>query len=188
MFYDEINNKEVSRCKRKNVSLPLNPDDEALNANGFSRIAEGDMPEYDPSYQTIVSTLSEPVYGIRTRTYTIEDLPLEDVKKQKLAELSTKKNTAKSSGFLVDGVLWDSDEAAWIVYNSLTIAFYTNPSYTVENFKVSEGNWITMTSDIFSKAYAKGNEELQAIFTKYKEKTAAVANALTSEEVAKITW
>lgn len=188
MFYDEINNKAVGRCKRPNVSLPVNPDDEALLANGFSRIVEDPMPEFDPSYQTITESLSDPVDGVRTRSYAVEDLPIDGLKDQKRTEMAAKKNAIRDGGFEVNGVLWDSDYNARTAYNELRFQFFANPAYTVENFKVSEGNWITMTKDAFDVAQTIGTQTIENAFTTYKEKLIEIENAQTAQDVALIAW
>lgn len=85
--------------------------------------------------------------------------------REKLAkQIAIKKNTIRDGGFLVDGVLWDSDFAARGAYSELALKLIRDPEYSTA-WKASDGVWVTMNAEMFAKVTAAGEKHIENAFT-----------------------
>ena len=110
---------------------------------------------------------------------------LADAKAAKLAAIHAEKNRARDGGFIVDGVLFDSDLPARTSYAELAIAMQTDPTLTTR-WKASDGVWVDMTSALFQQVYAAGRAHIEACFAWQEAKEQAVAMATTVAAVEAI--
>ena len=124
------------------------------------------------------------VYPI-ARTAEEESKRLADTKAAKLAAIHAEKNRARDGGFVVDGVLFDSDLPARTSYAELAIAMQTDPTLTMR-WKASDGVWVDMTSVLFQQVYAAGRAHIEACFAWQEAKEQAVAMATTYDDVMAI--
>lgn len=67
--------------------------------------------------------------------------------------IQEKKNKKRDGGFLVDGVLFDSDSAANVAYLNFYTKITQNPSYSTM-WKASKGCWVLMDAAKFAEVYA----------------------------------
>lgn len=110
---------------------------------------------------------------------------LEQAKAAKLAAIHAEKNRIRDAGFLVDGVLFDSDLPARTSYAELAIALQQDPSLTLR-WKASPGVWVTMDAALFAKVYATGRKHLEACFAWQEAQEQALAEAKTTEDAQAI--
>jgi hypothetical protein len=81
-----------------------------------------------------------------------------------LNEIAIQKNELRDSGFLYAGKLWDSDQSARASYTLLTKVFADNPETVIQDWKASDGVWVTMDKPLFDKVFLALNEHLQLAF------------------------
>jgi hypothetical protein len=103
---------------------------------------------------------------------------LEQAKAAKLATIHSEKNRARDGGFMVGGVLYDSDLPARTSYAELAIAMQTDPDLTTR-WKASDGVWVDMTSALFGQVYAAGRAHIEACFAWQEAREREVAAATT---------
>lgn len=153
---------------------------------------------------TFVNDLEEGIYGIHPGVHlwknvqdwlddgnTIEDYQTEP---EKLAiylkgvedKLKREKTTSKDSGILVDGVKFDTDIEARIAYIEFMIKLMQNPSYTVTNWKASEGVWVTMDATLFGKLTTAWEGHLTSLFSFIKAKEIEIKSKTTKEQLDSI--
>jgi hypothetical protein len=122
---------------------------------------------------------------------TIEDFEtpteaLTKAKAEKEKEIAKEKQQAEDNGVTIDGVRYDVDSKALVMYLFIYIACKDNPSFTITNFKASEGTYITMNATVINKIYAAIVPFYSSIITKYKEDKTKIADATTVTQVAAI--
>lgn len=124
------------------------------------------------------------VYPI-ARTAEEESKRLADAKAAKLAAIHAEKNRARDGGFMVDGVLFDSDLPARTSYAELAIAMQQDHAFSTR-WKASDGVWVDMTSVLFGQVYAAGRAHIEACFAWQEAKEQSVATAATYDDVMAI--
>ena len=124
------------------------------------------------------------VYPI-ARTAEEESTRLADAKAAKLAAIHAEKNRARDGGFIVDGVLFDSDLPARTSYAELAIAMQQDPAFSTR-WKASDGVWVDMDATLFQKVYAACRAHIEACFAWQEAKEQAVAMATTYDDVMAI--
>lgn len=107
---------------------------------------------------------------------------LEQAKAAKLAAIQAEKARARDAGFLVSGVLFDSDSAARVAYLELAMRLQAEPVLSTF-WKASDGVWVTMDAALFAQVYASGEAHIAACFAWQADREAEVAAAQTVEEV-----
>ena len=119
------------------------------------------------------------------RTAEEESKRLADTKAAKLAAIHTEKNRARDGGFMVDGVLFDSDLPARTSYAELAISMQQDPAFSTR-WKASDGVWVDMDATLFQKVYAAGRAHIEACFAWQEAKEQSVATAATYDDVMAI--
>lgn len=109
-------------------------------------------------------------------------LPADRLRANLLAEIGARKNTMRDGGFLVDGILWDSDAGARLAYAELAQRLAADPSFTTR-WKASEGQWVTMTAALFAAVYTAGAAHTAAAFAWQEAEEARLA-ATPDEELS----
>lgn len=108
--------------------------------------------------------------------------PAAEVRANLLAEIGARKNTMRDGGFLVDGVLWDSDAGARLAYAELAQRLAADPSFTTR-WKASEGQWVTMTAALFAAVYTAEADHIASAFAWQEAEEARLA-ATPDEELS----
>jgi len=88
---------------------------------------------------------------------------LNDAISAKKSAIQNEKCRVRDAGFEVDGVLYDSDQAARIAYLELADSLVADASYATP-WKASAGVWVTMTASLFAKVKAAGEVHVAAAF------------------------
>ncbi len=102
---------------------------------------------------------------------------LSEVAAAKLAAIQAEKCRVRDGGFLVDGVLFDSDQAARTSYLELALRFQVDPGFSTR-WKASSGVWVTMDATLFSQVQVAGMAHIQAVFAWQEARDAEVAAVL----------
>lgn len=110
---------------------------------------------------------------------------LEALKLEAWVTANDEKNRVRDGGFLVNGILFDSDMAARIAYAELAIHLQVDPTFTTI-WKASAGNWVTMNAVLLNQVYAVGQQHIQDCFTWFALKEAAIQAATSAEELTNI--
>ena len=157
--------------------------------------------KYANAEGTAVNDTEKGIYGIHPGVYlwaeveewvkkgnTIEsfETPAEKLNKSlKAAEskMSAEKKAARDRGILVDGILFDTDIEARIAYIEFMLKTIQNPSYSVSNWKASEGVWVTMDAVLFNKLVTALEGRLTSLFNDIKNKEEEIKSKNTSTEV-----
>lgn len=102
---------------------------------------------------------------------------LSEVATTRLAAIQVEKCRARDGGFLVDGVLFDSDQAARTAYLELALRFQVEPTFSTR-WKASSGVWVTMDATLFGRIQEAGTVHIQAAFAWQEARDAEVAAIL----------
>lgn len=81
----------------------------------------------------------------------------------KSASLQAEKCRARDAGFLVEGVRFDSDQAARTSYLELSDLLAADPLYSTP-WKASPGAWVVMNASLYAKVKAAGAAHISACF------------------------
>lgn len=81
--------------------------------------------------------------------------------------LDIKKRERRDGGFLVEGMMFDSDNNARIAYQELAMTLSADPTFSTE-WKASNGDWVTMDVAMFQKVVAAGSKHIADTFSWYK--------------------
>jgi len=92
-----------------------------------------------------------------------EGLSLGGIVAAKSASLQAEKCRARDAGFLVDGVRFDSDQAARTSYLELSDMLAADPLYST-SWKASPGAWVVMDASLYAKVRAAGAAHISACF------------------------
>jgi hypothetical protein len=101
------------------------------------------------------------VWNDITQEWSLLDLDV--VKNNKLHLVQIEKNKARDAGFLVNGVLFDSDSDARVAYLELATKLQADPEFTT-NWKASDGVWVTMNASLFADVYSAGAAHIANCF------------------------
>ena len=114
---------------------------------------------------------------------------LADAKAAKLAAIHAEKNRARDGGFVVGGVLYDSDLPARTSYAELAIAMQADPALTTR-WKASDGVWVAMDLALFQQVYAAGRAHIEACFAwqEAREREVAAATTVAAVEAISATY
>lgn len=96
---------------------------------------------------------------------------------KKAGAIQAEKVRARDAGFLVDGVLFDSDQSARISYAELAPRLSSDPTFTTP-WKASAGVWVTMDAALFARVQAAGTAHIRAAFAWQEARDAEVAAIL----------
>lgn len=96
--------------------------------------------------------------------------------------VAVKENRKKAldAGFLVDGVLWDSDINARVAYQEVGTVFAADSGYEVL-WKTSGTNWVTLDSSLYSKVVAAGQQHIADCFAWEQAKNEEINAAQNTE-------
>jgi hypothetical protein len=120
--------------------------------------------------EALLASLVEPVKTI------------EEIKNSYLAAAQAEKKRVKDGRFLLDGILFDSDDAANIAYLQLQVKLGANPDYIIR-WKASAGVWITMDATIFTSVAAGLEAHYSACFAWQEAKEIEIASCTTAAEL-----
>jgi phosphoglycolate phosphatase-like HAD superfamily hydrolase len=95
----------------------------------------------------------------------------------KTAEIQAEKCRIRDGGFVVDGVLFDSDQAARTSYLELALRFGVDPAFSTR-WKASAGVWVAMDATLFARVQAMGTAHMQAAFAWQEARDAELAAIL----------
>lgn len=153
--------------------------DAQLAALGATKHLDPVKPHFNETYQTTTLDASG--------EYVVTDLPLEEVKAKKVAEINAKRDEVATGGFIYNGNTFDSDEVSIGRINSVFTFATHDPEHT-QNFITADNQTVTLTNaDCLALGYAAGVHIQTQVFTARALKD-AVAAATTSQEVVAITW
>ena len=157
------------------MSLPTS--DESTLATTYKYIIELDV-DADSNWgcpNTLVIDNTGEQLSVREKT---ENELVIDMKPSISLKIQEKKNEMRDGGFDVDGTHFDSDMSARVAYTELAMQIQENPSFTTV-WKASEGVWVTMNAELFSKVATNGQACIQNAFTWQSEMDTALSAAKT---------
>ncbi|WP_027369148.1 DUF4376 domain-containing protein [Desulfocurvibacter africanus] len=100
----------------------------------------------------------------------------------KLSAIHAAKNAARDGGFIVGGVLFDSDAPARIAYMELAAALQQDPTLSTR-WKASEGQWVTMDAIKFAEVYEAGRAHIESCFGWQEAREQEISAATTLAEL-----
>lgn len=109
---------------------------------------------------------------------------VDEVRQEALAKLNSEKRKIKTEGVTVEGVKFDTDEESRIAYLELMIKFMINPEYTVNDWKASDGVWVTMNKSMFDKLVTAWEARLTSLFSFVKVKETEIKNKVDKESIS----
>ena len=141
-------------------------------------------PDIDSAKQTksLTKTVNE---DSTTWTYIAVDIPLETIKKTKLAEIAEARYQAEIAGITVgDSTIKTDRESQALITGAWTTA-QINPAVSI-NWKGSE--WVTLDATAITAIATAVSGHVQACFDKEKVKSDLINYALTADAVLVISW
>lgn len=97
-------------------------------------------------------TEAEYLAGVETEaSQEIDNTDIYVLAKRKLDAIQKEKCRVRDSGVAVDGIIFDTDNAARIAYLEFLGMSQMNPGYTEPNWKASENIFVSMTQELFFK-------------------------------------
>jgi hypothetical protein len=105
------------------------------------------------------------------------------LKNQKLNEVNNEKNRVRETGVIIDNILFDSDKNAYDAYARFAIRVITDPTYVTENWKASDGVWVTMDATLLSKLINALSVKETLAFNWLKAKQEAINSAFNSNDI-----
>lgn len=102
---------------------------------------------------------------------------------EKVKTIKEERDKKLSSGIVVDGVLFDTDEKAILAYMRFIIATILNPSITIPDWRASDNTWVTMDATLISKILTKWLQIEPAAFSWQKNKLSEVQSAYENADV-----
>jgi len=130
---------------------------------------DGDSPEFSVGMSIPISEgnrhYSAVMEMVAAGTAKISDpvASVDDSISAKSAALQSEKCRVRDAGFDVDGLHFDSDQAARTAYLEFAVAVSADSSYS-KNWKASGNNWVTMNATLFAKVKAVGEAYITAVF------------------------
>lgn len=88
---------------------------------------------------------------------------VKDKRTELLERISTEKKIRRDSGFVKNGILWDSDPAAHLAYVSVHATFIIDPDH-ITKWRASQGVWVDMNLELFSEVYAAYLTHIEQVF------------------------
>lgn len=83
--------------------------------------------------------------------------------------LRTEKKNRLRADITIDGQTFDADDAAETAYLKYFVALSVNPSFVVEDWKASNGDYVTMDATLFTKIMGAVEARDRALFAWYKD-------------------
>lgn len=108
------------------------------------------------------------------------------MKEKKRAVIQEEKKRVRDSGVVVNDILFDTDGGARMEYNSFALEIMNDPEYTVENWKASSGEYVTMNGELFQQLKVTGGSLLLNVTSWQKQRDALVDAAQTIEDIEAI--
>lgn len=97
-------------------------------------------------------TEAEYLAGVETEaSQEIDNTDIYVLAKRKLDAIQKEKCRVRDSGVAVEGIVFDTDNAARIAYLEFLGMSQMNPGYTEPNWKASENIFVSMTQELFFK-------------------------------------
>lgn len=132
-YYAQVINNEI---KRINVTLPTVIGNTSIGLNG-SHPELFPITGSAPAYDSATQRLSGPTYSFTgtevQRVYTVDDIPLADLKAVLIDRINTQRDTLETQGFDYSGKRFQSDErSAARIANAALTAQTVGATFTVD--------------------------------------------------------
>jgi hypothetical protein len=101
-----------------------------------------------------------------------------DAKKVKLQSV---KKELVNSGVIVNDVLFDTDSNARLSYMEFKNQLVDDPVFTVDKWKASVGQWVTMTEDLCNAVITAGKAQMTSIFDWQGAQESAIDDILLAD-------
>ncbi len=118
-------------------------------------------------------------------TFAEPEPTLAELKAAKLVAIQAEKKRVRDAGFMVEGVLFDSDLPARTAYLELASELEADSTYTAQ-WKANPTDWVTMDATLFAKVRDAGKAHIAAVFAWQAARSAEVEAATTAAEVGAV--
>lgn len=164
-------------------------DDSVLRLHSADTQYAGETPWAIGDY--IIANAATIIEAIKAARDSTPEKSLADLIATKTTAIQAEKCCVRDAGFEVDGIHYDSDQAARMSYLEFAMEITAVPTYS-KTWKASEGVWVTMDAALFAKVKAAGEAHMSAAFSWQAARDAelatiksAVAAGTMTEEAAK---
>lgn len=110
-------------------------------------------------------------------------LQLAEAKVKKLSELQQEKRRRRDSGMVIGGILFDTDANADTKYTKMLLACQISPTYTIPDWKASDGVFVEMTASLVLQVMQTFGVYESALTSKQKQKVEEINALSTIEDV-----
>jgi hypothetical protein len=101
----------------------------------------------------------------------------------KRLEIQREKCSRRDAGLVIDGVKFDTDPNAQTMYTQYMVALLMDNTYTVPDWKASDGVFVLMDGALFTQIRAAWTEHISSITSRQKAKDAEVESLTTLTDV-----
>lgn len=162
------------RRDNPDTSFPTAMDDTERADFGVYPVA----PTLVPAGKRIVGTTAGYVSGELVEVHTLEDIPLEELKADKLAALAQRRWEAETGGLTVGGLFVPTDRETQAIVDRTVKAFGDGDLTGAVDFK-SPAGFVELTEVQLRAIKAAGAQHIQACFSAEKTFTTAITSAAT---------
>lgn len=120
--------------------------------------------------------------------FIFNSLTIDEVRTNKLNELANIRYMQEISGVDINGIHIATDTNSQAKITGAALQAYVDPNYVCNNWKQSDGSFISITSEQILAIAAAVRAHVQSCFDKEAAKVALVHAATTKEEILTITW
>ena len=108
---------------------------------------------------------------------------LSTAKANKILDIQEKKKELRDAGIFIDGVLYDTDQSAQVMYTQFLLALTTDPTYKIEEWKASGESFVVMDLAKILQIKDMWSTFCTSLHAVQSQKNAEVAALSTIEEV-----
>jgi hypothetical protein len=179
MYYVEINNNKITGKAQINIDIELQENQFEVTEEIYNALVRMPADFETDEEGNIISV-------------TVPEIPLEEVKQQKIKELDTARDTAIQEGFTssVTGqeLVFGYTEKDQLNILKQTNILTLNPSIDTIMWNTKDGQIVTLTRQQFIDMLNDIQNHENTIWTKYRELATQVEAATTVEEINSIVW
>ena len=181
LYYDTKLAQAFTESGLRQRGLPITRD--VLAQAGIYPL-DCDVPAHNPTTHTAEPTVIVDAGNGRYRQeFALVPRPLTEwMVVEKLERINAGKNAALDSGFMLDGVLYDSDSKARLAYLELSLKLGQDPAYSTP-WKASTGVWVTMDAALFEALQPAYEAHIQSCFAWQAAREQEVAAAVEAGDV-----
>lgn len=170
------------RQDNPNVSFPAALDDTIRAHFGVLPVEPTEVPYGKRS----VAVTAAYAGGFLKEIHALEDVPLEELRREKLAALAARRWQVETGGVMVAGALIRTDDTSQGKITGADRLFERDPELAVIDWEAQPGVWVTVDRDTMTAIGIAVGRHVQACFSRAKTLSQAIMAAEDAASLAMI--